>query len=76
MVDTRVLAQKVDALALLVRWRSTPMRAVRAAIRELESVNAPITGVALTMVNIQAKSYAGYGYQTYYHKDFKKYYLS
>jgi len=76
VVDTRVLAQKVDALALLVRWRSTPMRAVRAAIRELESVNAPITGVALTMVNIQAKSYAGYGYQTYYHKDFKKYYLS
>ncbi len=75
VVDTRVLAQKVDALALLVRWRTTPMRAVRAAIHELEAVNAPITGVALTLVNVQSKSYSGYGYQAYYHKDFKKYYL-
>ncbi len=75
VVDTRILAQKVDALALLVRWRVTPMRAVRAAIHELEAVNAPITGVALTLVNVQSQSYSGYGYQAYYHKDFKKYYL-
>jgi len=74
VVDTRVLAQKVDALALLVRWRSTPLRAVRAAIHELEAVNAPINGVALTQVNMAARSYA-YGYQAYYNKDFKKYYL-
>ena len=76
VVDTRVLAQKVDALALLVRWRATPMRAVRAAIHELESVNAPITGIALTLVDVKSRAYySGYGYQTYYHKDFKKYYL-
>jgi succinoglycan biosynthesis transport protein ExoP len=75
VVDTRILAQKVDALALLVRWRVTPMRAVRAAVHELEAVNAPITGVALTLVNVQSQSYSGYGYQAYYHKDFKKYYL-
>jgi capsular exopolysaccharide synthesis family protein len=75
VVDTRLLAQKVDALALLVRWRVTPMRAVRAAIHELEAVNAPITGIALTLVNVQSQSYSGYGYQAYYHKDFKKYYL-
>ena len=75
VVDTRILAQKVDALALLVRWRVTPMRAVRAAIHELEAVNAPITGVALTLVNVKSQSYSGYGYQAYYHKDFKKYYL-
>jgi succinoglycan biosynthesis transport protein ExoP len=74
VVDTRVLAQKVDALALLVRWRTTPIRAVRAAIHELEAVNAPINGVALTQVNMAAKSYS-YGYQAYYNKDFKKYYL-
>jgi capsular exopolysaccharide synthesis family protein len=75
VVDTRVLAQKVDALALLVRWQQTPIRAVRAAIHQLESVNAPITGIALTLVNMKAQSYAGYGYQTYYHKNFSKYYL-
>jgi succinoglycan biosynthesis transport protein ExoP len=75
VVDTRVIAQKVDALCLLVRWRSTPMRAVRAAIHELEGVNAPITGIALTQVNVKSQAYTSYGYQTYYHKDFKKYYL-
>ena len=74
VVDTRVLAQKVDALALLVRWRSTPIRAVRAAIHELEAVNAPINGVALTQVNVASRSYS-YGYQAYYNKDFKKYYV-
>jgi len=75
VVDTRILAQKVDALALLVRWRSTPIRAVRAAIHELEAVNSPISGIALTQVNVRDQSYAAYGYQNYYHKDFKKYYL-
>ena len=75
VVDTRVLAQKVDALALLARWRSTPMRAVRAAIHELEAVNAPITGIALTLVNVKSQAYGGYGYQAYYHRDFKKYYI-
>ncbi len=72
VVDTRVLAQKVDALALLVRWRTTPIRAVRTAIHELEAVNAPITGIALTLVNLASRSY---GYGNYYNKDFKKYYL-
>ena len=75
VVDTRVLAQKVDVLALLVRWRTTPIRAVRAAIHELEAVNSPISGIALTLVNVRDQSYASYGYQNYYHKDFKKYYL-
>ena len=75
IVDTRIIAQKVDALALLVRWQHTPMRAVRAAIHELEAVNAPITGIALTLVNLRAQSYAGSGYQTYYNKSFSKYYL-
>jgi exopolysaccharide transport family protein len=75
VVDTRILAQKVDALALLVRWRSTPIRAVRAAIHELEAVNSPISGIALTQVNVRDQAYSAYGYQNYYHKDFKKYYL-
>jgi capsular exopolysaccharide synthesis family protein len=74
VVDTRVLAQKVDALALLVRWRSTPMNAVKSAIHQLDSVHAPITGVALTQVNVKAQAYSGYGYPAYYHKDFKRYY--
>jgi succinoglycan biosynthesis transport protein ExoP len=74
VVDTRVLAQKVDALALLVRWRSTPMNAVKSAVHQLDSVHAPVTGVALTQVNVKAQAYSGYGYPAYYHKDFKRYY--
>jgi capsular exopolysaccharide synthesis family protein len=74
VVDTRVLAQKVDALVLLVRWRSTPMNAVKSAVHQLDSVHAPVTGVALSQVNVKAQSYAGYGYPAYYHKEFRRYY--
>jgi capsular exopolysaccharide synthesis family protein len=73
VVDTRVLAQKVDAIALLARWQTTPLRAVRAAIHELDTVNAPLAGVVLTQVNVASRSYS-YGYHSYYSKDFKKYY--
>jgi capsular exopolysaccharide synthesis family protein len=74
VVDTRVLAQKVDALALLVRWRSTPINAVKSAVHQLDSVHAPVTGICLTQVNVKAQAYSGYGYPAYYHKDFKRYY--
>ena len=74
LVDTRLLAQKVDALAILVKWRSTPLGAVKTAIHHLDSVNAPISGVVLSQVNMKAQSYSGYSYSGYYNKEFKRYY--
>jgi capsular exopolysaccharide synthesis family protein len=74
VVDTRLLAQKVDALAILVKWRSTPLGAVRTAVHHLDSVNAPIAGVVLSQVNMKVQAYSGYSYGSYYNKDFQKYY--
>jgi capsular exopolysaccharide synthesis family protein len=74
VVDTRILAQKVDALALLVKWRSTPLGAVKTAIHHLDTVGAPINGVVLSQVNMRSQAYSGYGYSGYYNKEFKRYY--
>jgi Mrp family chromosome partitioning ATPase len=74
VVDTRVLAQKVDALAMLVRWRSTPTKAVRAALQLVESVGGTVTGIALSMVNLNAQAQSGYGDPSSYYKQVKSYY--
>ncbi|VXC84808.1 GumC family protein [Sphingomonas sp. 8AM] len=74
VADTRVLAHHFDALALLVRWRSTPARAARAALHQISSVGAGVTGVALTMVNLKVQSQSGYGDPSGYADYMKDYY--
>ena len=76
VVDTRMLVRKVDALVLLATWRSTPAKAVRAAVHMINSVGGRVTGVALTMVNLKAQTQSGYGEPTAYYRDIKSYYTS
>jgi capsular exopolysaccharide synthesis family protein len=75
VVDTRILAPKVDAVALLVRWRVTPLSAVKAAIHMIEGVGGEVTGVVLSLVNLKEQSRSGYGDPSYYHKAYSGYYL-
>ena len=75
VVDTRILAPKVDAVALLVRWRLTPISAVKAAIHMIEGVGGEVTGVALSLVNLKEQSRSGYGDPSYYHKAYSGYYV-
>lgn len=75
IVDTRVLAAKVDAVALLARWRVTPIHAVRTAIKLLDQVGGRVAGVALTRVDLKDQQRYGYGDPSYYHKDYKGYYV-
>ena len=63
-----------DALAMLVRWRSTPARAARAALHQITSVGAGVTGVALTMVNLKVQSQSGFGDPSGYADYMKDYY--
>lgn len=74
VADTRVLAHHFDALAMLVRWRSTPARAARAALHQISSVGSGVTGVALTMVNLKVQSQSGFGDPSYYADYMKDYY--
>lgn len=75
IVDTRVLAGKVDAVAVMARWRVTPIHAVRTAVKLIDQVGGRIAGVALTRVDLKDQQRYGYGDPSYYHKDYKGYYV-
>lgn len=76
VTDARILSRLADAVIYAVRWDSTPRGAVVEGLKELKSVNAPIAGTVLTMVNearASQYSYDGYGY---YKGRYKDYYVS
>jgi len=76
VTDARIVSRLVDAVIYAVRWDNTPRGAVMEGLKEMRSVNAPIAGMVLTLVNESraAKySYDGYGY---YKGRYKDYYLS
>jgi exopolysaccharide transport family protein len=63
VAETRVAAAKADCVVLVSRWQKTPMRAVRAALRQLSDAGANIRGVALNGVERTAPGY--YSYPSY-----------
>lgn len=63
VTDARIVASLADAVVYAVRWDVTPRGAVLEGLRELRSVQAPIAGIAMTMVN-EGKA-ARYAYQNY-----------
>lgn len=76
VVDTRLLLRHLDALGLLARWRSTPIKAIRAALHQVESVGGNVTGVAMTFVNLKTQAQSGYGDASYYYREMKDYYAT
>ncbi len=74
VTDTRIIMRHFDALLMLTRWRSTPVKAIRAALHQIETVGGEITGVALSMVNLKTQGEAGYGDASYYRGYMKDYY--
>jgi exopolysaccharide transport family protein len=67
VAETRVAAAKADCVVVVSRWQKTPMRAVRAALQQLNDAGANIRGVALNGVDRSVPGY--YSYPTY---DFSK----
>ena len=76
LADTRILATQADVVVMLTRWRKTPRKAVQAALGLLQSVNAYVSGVVLSQVDLKAQSKYGYGDPGYYYQAYKKYYTS
>ncbi|ESQ81406.1 hypothetical protein AEAC466_21490 [Asticcacaulis sp. AC466] len=74
VVDTRILCRKADVVAMLVRWRKTPRKAVQNSLGLLTDVGAQVSGVVLTQINVKEQSKYGYGDSGYYYKEYKKYY--
>ncbi len=76
VAETRVLAQKADAVALLVRWRHTPLKAAQRATELLKEAGVNFAGAALTQVDMTAQTRYGYGDTEYYFNSYKTYYQS
>jgi capsular exopolysaccharide synthesis family protein len=74
VTDARIVSRIADAVVYAVRWDKTPRGAVLEGLKELRSVDAPVTGIALTMVNeARASRYAYDGY-SYYKGRYRDYY--
>lgn len=54
--DAKIISAHADAIAYVVRWKQTPCDAVLEGLRELKSVNAPVSGVVLSMVDAHKAS--------------------
>lgn len=75
VIDTRVLAEKADAVALLARWRATPAQATATALRMLTALNVRVDGVALTQVDLKQQARTGNTSDAaYYYKAYQGYY--
>jgi exopolysaccharide transport family protein len=74
VADTRKLAAKADAVALLVRWRKTPRKASEAAIKLLQGGETHLAGAVLTQIDMREQARYGYGDAGYYYRTYRKYY--
>ncbi len=74
VVDVRLLLAHIDSLGLLARWRKTPIRAIRAAVHQIETVGGKIAGVAMSLVDVNAQANVGYGDASQYYSEMKDYY--
>ena len=64
--DARIVAQVADAIVYVVRWNHTPRGAVAEGVRELTSLDLPIAGLVLSMVDeAKAAKLASAGHGSY-----------
>ena len=74
VTDARIVSRIADAVVYAVRWDATPRGAVIEGLKELKSVDAPIAGIVVTMVNeSRATKYTYEGY-SYYKGQYSDYY--
>lgn len=59
--DARVIGQHVDAILFSVAWNKTHRGQVLAALREFESVNLRVAGIALAQIDPNGMRRYGYG---------------
>jgi capsular exopolysaccharide synthesis family protein len=72
--DARILARKVDATVLAVRWAATRRQAVSLALHQLRADGARIAGAVLTMVDARKHAKYSYGDSGAYTGELEKYY--
>lgn len=66
IADARTLATKADGVVLLVKWSSTPLPVIDAALAGLEQDGANVVGAVLTMVDPKSEAMGAYYYSPHY----------
>ncbi|MFZ2994697.1 GumC family protein [Sphingobium sp.] len=70
LADGRFIAVMADAVAMVLRWNSTPAQAASLALTSLQSDGANVVGVMFTMVDTNSEAIGG----KYYSKKYAGYY--
>lgn len=66
IADARTLAAKVDGVVLLVKWNSTPVSVIDAALAGLEQDGVAVLGAVLTMVDPKSEAMGAHYYSSHY----------
>jgi capsular exopolysaccharide synthesis family protein len=66
IADARTLASKADGVVLLVKWSTTPVPVIDAALAGLEQDGAAVIGAVLTMVDPKSEAMGGHYYSSQY----------
>lgn len=67
LADAPLIAGTVEGVALVIEAQRVPIRAIRASVQRLQSVNARIFGAVLTRYRASLMSYGyGYDYNNFY----------
>lgn len=75
--DARIVAKLADIVLFASRWDATPREAIKAGLRDIQSVGVPIAGAAMTMVDFRRqRSYAAYDAPGYYNRSYGAYYVN
>lgn len=66
IADARTLATKADGVLLLVKWSTTPVPVIDAALAGLEQDGATVLGAVLTMVDPNSEAMGAHYYSSHY----------
>jgi succinoglycan biosynthesis transport protein ExoP len=67
VADARQISQFVETTLFVVRWNKTPAKVAKAALKQLDGVQAEIAGVVMQSVDLKRYSRVGYGDSGYYY---------
>lgn len=74
VADTRTIICAADMAILAVRWRTTPVKIARSAMKILNELSTPVKGALLTQVNARSQTQYGYEGSYAYYSSHKNYY--
>lgn len=66
IADARTLAAKADGVMMLIKWNTTPIPAIDAALAGLEQDGSAVIGAVLTMVDPHSEAMGGHYYSSHY----------